>query len=137
MEFIPIANPRMTEDEAKAAYDVIKSGWISMGSKVEEFENNITKWDNVKYSPDFYSTSGVRDLLFHVQEHRFTIKKIRSYINKLGLVFLGFEDTYVLDRFKKKYYQINDLYNLDLWNKFELDNPRIFAGMYQFWCKKI
>ena len=100
-------------------------------------ENYNTKWDSIKYSPDFYSTSGVRDLLFHVQEHRFTIKKIRSYINKLGLVFLGFEDTYVLDRFKKKYDQINDLYNLDLWNKFELDNPRIFAGMYQFWCKKI
>ena len=101
------------------------------------FENYNTKWDSIKYSPDFYSTSGVRDLLFHVQEHRFTIQKIKSHINKLGLVFLGFEDTYVLDRFKKKYYQINDLYNLDLWNKFELDNPRIFAGMYQFWCKKI
>ena len=100
-------------------------------------ENYNTKWDSIKYSPDFYSTSGVRDLLFHVQEHRFTVQKIRSYINKLGLVFLGFEDTYVLDRFKKKYDQINDLYNLDLWNKFELDNPRIFAGMYQFWCKKI
>jgi len=100
------------------------------------FENYNTKWDSIKYSPDFYSTSGVRDLLFHVKEHRFTIQKIRSYINKLGLVFLGFEDTYVLDRFKKKYNKKNDLYNLDLWNKFELDNPRIFAGMYQFWCQK-
>ncbi len=100
------------------------------------FENYNTKWESIKYSPDFYSTSGVRDLLFHVKEHRFTIQKIRSCINKLGLVFLGFEDTYVLDRFKKKYNKINDLYNLDLWNKFELDNPRIFAGMYQFWCQK-
>ena len=49
MEFIPIANPRMTEDEAKAAYDVIKSGWISMGSKVEEFENNIADYLNAKH----------------------------------------------------------------------------------------
>ena len=49
MEFIPIANPKMTEDEAKAAYDVIKSGWISMGSKVEEFENKIADYLNVKH----------------------------------------------------------------------------------------
>ena len=101
------------------------------------FENNTTTWDSIKHSPDFYSTSGVRDLLFHVQEHRFTIKKIRSHMNKLGLVFLGFEDTYVLNRFKKKYGQTNDLYNLDKWEDFEKHNSRIFSGMYQFWCKKI
>jgi hypothetical protein len=101
------------------------------------FENNNTKWESIKYSPDFYSTSGVRDLLFHVQEHRFTIKKIRNYLNKLGLVFLGFEDTYVLNRFKKTYDQIDDIYNLDKWENFERKNARIFSGMYQFWCKKI
>ena len=49
MEFIPIANPKITEEEAKAAYDVIKSGWISMGKKVEEFENNIADYLNVKH----------------------------------------------------------------------------------------
>ena len=98
---------------------------------------NNEKWNSIKYSPDFYSTSGVRDLLFHVQEHRFTIKKIRSYLNKLGLVFLGFEDTYVLEIFKKTYNQPGDLYNLDKWEDFENKNKRIFSSMYQFWCKKI
>ena len=58
-------------------------------------------------------------------------------MNKLGLIFLGFEDTYVLDRFKKKYNQTNDLYDLDKWEDFEKNNSRIFSGMYQFWCKKI
>ena len=101
------------------------------------FENNTTTWDSVKYSPDFYSTSGVIDLLFHVKEHRFTIKKIRSHMKKLGLFFLGFEDTYVLDRFKKEYNQTNDIYDLDKWEEFEKNNSRIFSGMYQFWCKKI
>tara|TARA_B100001057_G_scaffold419326_1_gene439035 strand:+ start:494 stop:667 length:174 start_codon:yes stop_codon:yes gene_type:complete len=57
-------------------------------------------------------------------------------MNKLGLVFLGFEDTYVLDQFKKIHNQKNDLYNLDKWEDFERYNPRIFSGMYQFWCKK-
>jgi len=103
----------------------------------EIFENNNTKWDSVKYSPDFYSTSGVRDLLFHVQEHRFSIKKIRSHLHELELIFLGFEDTYVLDKFRKTYDQINDLYNLDKWENFEKNNSRIFSGMYQFWCQKL
>ncbi len=101
------------------------------------FENINSEWDNIKYSPDFYSTSGVRDLLFHVQEHRFTINKIKQCINDLKLFFLGFEDTYVLERFKKIYNLPNDLYNLDKWEDFEKSNPRIFSGMYQFWCKKI
>ena len=100
------------------------------------FENNNTKWNSIKYSPDFYSTSGVRDLLFHVQEHRFTIKKLRSHLNKLGLVFLGFEDTYVLERFKKTHKKPDDLYNLNKWEDFENKNERIFSGMYQFWCHK-
>jgi len=100
------------------------------------FENNITTWDSIKYSPDFYSTSGIIDLLFHVQEHRFTIKKIRNHMKKLGLFFLGFEDTYVLDRFKKIYNKKNEIYDLNKWEDFEKNNSRIFSGMYQFWCKK-
>lgn len=48
MKVIPIANPKVTEDEAKAAYDVISSGWISMGKKVEEFEKNIADYLNAK-----------------------------------------------------------------------------------------
>ena len=58
-------------------------------------------------------------------------------MNKLGLFFLGFEDQYVLDRFKKIYNQANDLYDLDKWEDLEKNNSRIFSGMYQFWCKKI
>ena len=40
---------------------------------------------------DFYSTSELRDLLFHVQEHRFTLLEIKEMIEKLALVFAGFE----------------------------------------------
>ena len=36
---------------------------------------------------DFYSTSELRDLLFHVQEHRFTLLEIKEMIEKLALVF--------------------------------------------------
>ena len=42
-EFIPVANPIFQEEDAKAVYDVIKSGWISMGKKVEAFETHLQK----------------------------------------------------------------------------------------------
>ena len=40
---------------------------------------------------DFYSTSNCRDLIFHVQEHRFTAPQLYKCIEALNLVFLGFE----------------------------------------------
>ena len=79
----------------------------------------------------------MRDLLFHVQEHRFTLSEINEYLDKLGLIFLGFEDQLVKENFKDNYTNKGDLYNLDKWEEYEKINPRIFAGMYQFWCKKI
>ena len=100
-------------------------------------ENNDDNWNFIKSSPDFYTVSGVRDLLFHVQEHRFTISKIKEYLDKLGLIFLGFEDQLVKENFKQIHSNKIDLYNLDKWEEYEKNNPRIFAGMYQFWCKKI
>ena len=100
-------------------------------------ENNDDHLNYIKSSPDFYTVSGVRDLLFHVQEHRFTISKIKEYLDKLGLIFLGFEDQLVKENFKEIYSNEIDLYNLDKWEEYEKNSPRIFAGMYQFWCKKI
>ena len=86
---------------------------------------------------DFYSTSGTRDLIFHVQEHRFTIPEISKILNDFNLEFLGFTNP----SFKKKYLQSfpDDKKNLSLdnWNQFEINNPTAFYGMYQFWVRKI
>lgn len=45
---IPVANTNLGEEEAKAAYEVVKSGWLSMGKKVKEFEDNFKKYVNAK-----------------------------------------------------------------------------------------
>ncbi len=100
-------------------------------------EHNNDKWNAIKSSPDFYTLSGVRDLLFHVQEHRFTISKIKKNLDELGLVFLGFDDRLVIENFRKIYNKKSNLYDLDKWQEYENYNPRIFASMYQFWCKKL
>ena len=47
---IPVASPFIGEEEAQAAYEVIKSGWISMGKKVQEFEERFSEYVNSKYA---------------------------------------------------------------------------------------
>ena len=86
---------------------------------------------------DFYSLSELRDLLFHVQEHRFTIPQIKNCLSELGLKFCGYESQAIVERFKTLNLDSNDLYDLDKWNAFERDNPNSFIGMYQFWCQKV
>ena len=85
---------------------------------------------------DFYSLSTLKDLLFHVQEHRFTITQIKEYLDKLGLKFCSFEDFRIVSYFKQTNKAKDDAYDLDKWQKYEETNPTIFAGMYQFWCQK-
>jgi tetratricopeptide (TPR) repeat protein/2-polyprenyl-3-methyl-5-hydroxy-6-metoxy-1,4-benzoquinol methylase len=87
-------------------------------------------------SGDFFSLSSVRDLLFHVQEHRFTLLQIKNCLDELGLKFCGFEDKNVISNFREFHEKEADIYNLELWHQYEERNPRAFAGMYQFWCQK-
>jgi len=104
-------------------------------------QNDDQLLHKVIHNNDFYSTSGTRDLIFHVQEHQFTIPEISKILNDLDLEFLGFANPYLNHFFKKKYLQSfpDDKKNLSLdnWNQFEINNPSAFVGMYQFWVRKI
>ena len=84
----------------------------------------------------FFTASECRDLMFHVQEHRFTLPQIETALQTLGLDFLGFEmrDQAAMRRFKELHSEA--LTDLDRWHTFELDNPDTFRGMYQFWVRK-
>jgi len=97
------------------------------GSRIQQIIN----------SPDFYSLSDCRDLLFHVQEHRFTLPQIANALEKLGLIFIGFDcSTQIQNQFKARYSNNEDLASLPLWHQFEQDNPNTFFNMYQFWVQK-
>lgn len=50
MEFIPIANTYIGEEEARAVYEVVRSGWISMGKKVRAFEEAVCQYTDAKYA---------------------------------------------------------------------------------------
>ena len=86
---------------------------------------------------DFFSLSEFRDLVFHVQEHRFTLPQIKNCLDELGLEFCGFANKDVISNFIELHRDEADIYDLDLWHQYEISHPLTFAGMYQFWCQKI
>lgn len=90
-------------------------------------------------SNDFYSLSMCRDYLFHVQEHRFTIPKIRVALDSLGLEFIGFispSETWI-EAYHNRFPDDPKCNNLDNWDVFEAENPDTFITMYQFWVRKL
>jgi tetratricopeptide (TPR) repeat protein/SAM-dependent methyltransferase len=95
------------------------------------------EFSNVIASVDFFSTSGCRDLLFHVQEHRFSIPEIARFIAQNGLAFVGFDlDHFTLQRYIAKFPHDTAMSDLASWEMFERANPSTFSGMYQFWVQK-
>jgi tetratricopeptide (TPR) repeat protein/SAM-dependent methyltransferase len=91
----------------------------------------------IAWRGDFYATSDCRDLMFHVQEHRFTLPQIKEFLAANGLELLGFEhDADVLVRYRAQFPDDPACTNLDRWHAYEQQNPRTFARMYQFVVQK-
>ena len=118
-------------------------GFSNSQSDIIEFRKEIIDSDDdalstIKTFSDFYSTSELRDLLFHVQEHRFTLPQIQRDLETLGLNFAGFEylEAHVTSQFMQNYPDPDALYSLESWHDFERKNPDTFKGMYQFWVQK-
>ena len=100
-------------------------------------QNDDQLLQKVIHNYDFYSTSGTRDLIFHVQEHRFTIQEISKILKNLNLEFLGFMNTSIKKKFSQFFPNDKKNISLDNWNQFEVGNPDTFINMYQFWVRKI
>lgn len=91
---------------------------------------------NLRKFTDFYSLSEFRDLIFHVQEHRFTALQIRDSLNALQLCFLGFEEKAIRAQMRAHLGDERDHLDLAAWHELEQIAPATFNGMYQFWCQK-
>jgi SAM-dependent methyltransferase len=100
-------------------------------------ETDHRRWQEATTTSDFYSVSGCRDLLFNVMEHRFTIPRIKEFLDREQLMFLGFAlERPLLEAFRTRFPDDNALTNLDLWAVFEFDNPQTFLQMYQFMVRR-
>lgn len=85
---------------------------------------------------DYYHAAMYRDMLFHVQEHCFDIPGIDAALKKLGLTFQQFIlPPSAIAQYVAAYPSDPDATSLANWHKFEQSHPRLFLGMYQFWCK--
>jgi len=123
-----------------------EKGYSATSDGIRKFReyvlNNKSRVDleifNLVYSPDFYSTSECRDLVFHAQETQFTLLDIEAAINDLGLQFLGFEmpRSGVLTQFRSLNPDEDASVSLARWHEFEEENPNTFGELYEFWVQK-
>ena len=122
--------------------EISQSGIGSSVVAMRLFRNHVINSNEehhkgMQSTKDFYSLSELRDLLFHVQEHRFTIPQLKDCLSELDLKFCGFEADTIVRDFKLTNMGVDDPYNLDKWHSYEKANPNTFISMYQFWCQKI
>ena len=127
----------------KAREIIAARGYSSTPDDIRRFRQDLAvgnpgvELQRLSQSPDFFSTSECRDLLFHVQEHRLTLSQIESFLADFGLHFIGFElDRSVLHQYRVRFTDDPSGTHLRNWASFEADNPDTFAGMYQFWIQK-
>ncbi len=135
------------EHIVEARKQIAKKKYTASSADIKKYREEIFDMYNnsnsiilkVLDSTDFYSMSACRDLLFHIQEHRFTLLQIEAALNNLGLKFLGFElkQSWVKSKFFKLYPEKNTQESLSLWHQFEIKYPNAFRGMYQFWVQKV
>lgn len=87
---------------------------------------------------DFWTASGARDLVMHVEEHRYTTTELATMIDALGLEFLGFEFDVPETPNQYRVEHLDDPGGRSLanWGAFEARRPHAFARMYQFWVRK-
>ena len=92
--------------------------------------------ENFCTSPDFYSTSALRDLLFHVREKQYTLAEIEQLAALLNLKFLGFRfgDMTMKRRYLERFPDDPYMTNLAHWRQFE----KAYTGtlrMFDFWLQ--
>ena len=121
--------------------EINQSGIGSSDVAIRSFRSDVINSSEehhkrVRSAKDFYSLSELRDLLFHVQEHRFTIPQLKDCLSELDLKFCGFEADVIVRDFKLTNTGADDPYNLDKWHSYEEANLNTFIAMYQFWCQK-
>jgi SAM-dependent methyltransferase/Tfp pilus assembly protein PilF len=92
---------------------------------------------NVTLLKDFFSLSECRDLLFHVQEQRFTLPKIAEFLAENNLQFLGFELDLQTSRDYARHFPSDiSMTDLSKWHLYETNNACTFLQMYNFWVQK-
>jgi tetratricopeptide (TPR) repeat protein/SAM-dependent methyltransferase len=89
-------------------------------------------------SPDFYSVSDCRDLVFHVEEHRYALPPLVAAGQALGLRWLGLDidDPALLAASAALGSPAPRADDVEWWDRVEQAYPQAFAGTYKLWWQK-
>lgn len=134
-------------ETARQGLNLIRAGikarnFAPTTATIRQFRQSLIRQEGVLLEQlnklvDFHSTSECRDLLFHVQEHQFTLPNIKKILADLNLIFLGFEiPPAVTTLFQARFPNQENLTDLLKWHQFEEEHPDSFLAMYQFWLHK-
>lgn len=63
---IPFSPPDIGEDEINEVIDTLKSGWITTGPKVKEFEKEIAKWCHTEKAVCLNSQTAAAEMTLHL-----------------------------------------------------------------------
>jgi SAM-dependent methyltransferase len=88
------------------------------------------------HSVDFWSQSGLRDLVFHPCEHRYSPLGVADLLARLGLSVVSLQHARPEpEQLFRARWPAGDLHDLALWDTLEADEPWIFAGMIHVWAQ--
>jgi len=99
----------------------------------------FAEYPELKSWLDLFYMSGVRDLLFHAQEHQFTPLQIKDLCETHNLKFLGFAslERKTVVAYRELFPEDTEMTSLANWDRFEQVHPQTFACMLNFICQAI
>ena len=122
---------------ARAREEIARRGLGADPAGIRAFRDEAldpaSPWHPLTGTSDFYAVATCRDLLFHVQEHRFTPLGLAALLEGAGLEFLGFRHR--RDEVPRVYRAWNPAdpagTDLSAWDRFEREKGSS-TGLYQF-----
>ena len=140
---VGLYSERSRQDVVAARAFIAERGYAPVAADIRRCRQDLMAFGRgIPFAPlaaraDFYVTGECRDLLFHVQEHRFTLPGIRRSLDALGLRFDGLAPSPQVDAcLARRGATDKRPENLEDWEAFEAEFPAAFAGMYIFWVRK-
>jgi 2-polyprenyl-3-methyl-5-hydroxy-6-metoxy-1,4-benzoquinol methylase len=89
-------------------------------------------------TPEFFTLDGLHDLIFNVQETRYTPRQLKLLLQGAELTFAGFDiaDAAIRTAYARAFPDDPQALDLDNWDQFEQSHASAFSEMYQLWCYK-
>jgi SAM-dependent methyltransferase len=118
---------------------IAERGWKANLEEIRRSREEILSTPQFAYVAslrDMYGANECRDLLFHVQEHRYRLPQVKEMIEGLGLESLGLGVPPPVARAFLARFGPARARDLDAWDEFESAHPDTFSGMYILWLRK-